>query len=214
MDTADIVTAPAKETITEPKSPSVTVTVTVLETDVVELPKPQIPPRPVMPPEATAFPRLQKVKVTLDKHNNLIFEAERERTKLEIELSDLKGLARLTKKKELESKIATKTEEIRTLKAGLSGIVRQHGFATVQDFYTAFYTAQHATEAYQKECAKWEEFYGEKATPKPKPCTKSYNDIKKWLTGRMPVNLTEAEIKGRDNRPPNRKNSPIHTQNG
>ena len=166
VDTADIVTAPAKETITEPKAPSVTVTATVLETDVVELPKPQIPPRPVMPPEATAFPRLQKVKVTLDKHNNLIFEAERERTKLEIELSDLKGLARLTKKKELESKIDTKTEEIRTLKAGLSGIVRQHGFVTVQDFYTAFYTAQRATDAYQKECAKWEESYGEKATPK------------------------------------------------
>ena len=119
-----------------------------------------------MPPEAAAFPRLQKIKVTLDKQNHLIFEAERERNKLEIELSDLKGLARLTKKKELESRIAIKNEEIRTLKAGLSGIVRQHGFATVQDFYTAFYTAQHATEAYQKECAKWEEVYGEKATPK------------------------------------------------
>ena len=66
----------------------------------------------------------------------------------------------------LESKIATKNEEIRTLKAGLSGIVRQHGFATVQDFYTAFYTAQRATEAYLKEYAKWDEAYGEKATPK------------------------------------------------
>ena len=65
-----------------------------------------------------------------------------------------------------ENRIATKTEEIRTLKAGLSGIVRQHGFVTVQDFYTAFYTAQRATDAYQKECAKWEEAYGEKATPK------------------------------------------------
>ena len=119
-----------------------------------------------MPPEATAFPRLQKVKVTLDKHNNLIFEAERERTKLEIELSDLKGLARLTKKKELESKIATKEEEIRTLKARLSNIVRQHEFATVQDFYTAFYTAQRAFDAYQKERSKWEEAYGEKVTPK------------------------------------------------
>ena len=119
-----------------------------------------------MPPEAAAFPRLQKVKVTLDKHNNLIFEAERERTKLELELSDLKGLARLTKKKELESRIAIKNGEIRTLKAGLSGIVRQHGFATVQDFYTAFYTAQRATDAYQKECTKWDEAYGEKATPK------------------------------------------------
>ena len=165
-DAADVVTAPAKETITEPKPTSVTVTTTVPKEAAVEQSKPQIPPRPVMPPEAAAFPRLQKVKVTLDKHNNLIFEAERERTKLEIELSDLKGLARLTKKKELETKIATKNEEIRTLKAGLSGIVRQHGFATVQDFYTAFYTAQRATDAYQKECAKWEEAYGDKAAPK------------------------------------------------
>ena len=121
-----------------------------------------------MPPEAAAFPKLQKIKVTLDKQNHLIFQAERERSQLEIELSDLKGLARLTKKKELESRIAAKNEEIRTLKAGLSGIVRQHGFATVQDFYTAYYTAKRATEAYQQECAKWEEAYGEKATPKAK----------------------------------------------
>ena len=166
MDTADVVTAPAKDEIVEPEPPVSTITATVLETEVVEQPKPQIPPRPIMPLEAAAFPRLQKVKVTLDKHNNLIFEAERERNKLELELNDLKGLARLAKKKELDSRIATKTEEIRTLKAGLSGIVRQHGFATVQDFYTAFYTAQRATDAYQKECAKWDEAYGETTTPK------------------------------------------------
>ncbi len=81
-------------------------------------------------------------------------------------MSDLKGLTRLTKKKELERRIATKNEEIRTLKAGLSGIVRQHGFATVQDFYTAFYTAKSAIDTYQKECAKWDESYGKKVTPK------------------------------------------------
>lgn len=39
----------------------------------------------------------------------------------------------------------------------------------MQDFYTAFYTAQRATDAYQKECAKWDEAYGEKATPKTEP---------------------------------------------
>lgn len=166
VDTADVSTAPTKETITAPKPPSVTVTATVPKAEVVEQPRTQIPPRPVMPPESIAFPRLQKVKVTLDKHNNLIFKAERKRTKLELELRDLKGLARLTKKKEIESRITTKTEEIQTLKAGLSGIVRQHGFATVQNFYTAFHTAQRATDTYQKECAKWEETYGEKATPK------------------------------------------------
>ena len=165
-DTTSVINTPATEVITEHEPPVTTITATVPKTEVVEQPKPQIPPRPVMPPEAAAYPRLQKIKVSLDKQNHLIFEAERERNKLEIELSDLKGFARLTKKKELESRIATKNEEIRTLKAGLSGIVRQHGFATVQDFYTAFYTAQRATEAYQKECAKWEESYGEKATPK------------------------------------------------
>lgn len=159
-------TVPAKKEVTEPESSTVTVTATVPEVAVTEPPKTQIPPRPVMPPEAAAFPKFQKVKITLDKHNNLIFEAECERNKLEIELSDLKGLARLTKKKELESRIATKTEEIRTLKAGLSGIVRQHGFTTVQDFYTAFYAVQNAFDQYQKDCAKWDETYGEKATPK------------------------------------------------
>ena len=66
----------------------------------------------------------------------------------------------------LESKITTKEEEIRTLKARLSNIVRQHEFATVQDFYTTFYTAQRAFDAYQKERSKWEEAYGEKVTPK------------------------------------------------
>ena len=165
-DTTDVVTALAKEVITESDPPVSTTTATVPETGSVEQPNPQIPPRPLIPPEAASFPKLQKVKVTLDKHNNLIFEAERERTKLEIELNDLKGLVRLTKKKDLESRIATKTEEIRTLKAGLSNIVRKHGFAMVQDFYTAFYTAQRVTDAYQKECAKWKEIYREKATPK------------------------------------------------
>ena len=32
--------------------------------------------------------------------------------------------------------------------------------------YTAFYTAQRAFDAYQKERSKWEEAYGEKVTPK------------------------------------------------
>lgn len=36
----------------------------------------------------------------------------------------------------------------------------------MSDFYTVFYTAQRATDAYQKECDKWEEAYGKKATPK------------------------------------------------
>lgn len=46
---------------------------------VTEPPDPRIPPRPVMPPEAAAYPKLQKVKTALDKHSHLIFEAEHEK---------------------------------------------------------------------------------------------------------------------------------------
>ena len=109
---------------------------------------------------------LLKIKAVLDKQNNLIFETERERNILEFERDDLKGFTKPTKKKELDSRITSKNEAIKVLKAGLSGIVRQHGFETAQDFYTAFYTAQRAANAYQNECTKWDETYGEKATPK------------------------------------------------
>lgn len=188
--------------LTEHEPPVATITATVPETEVVEQPKPQIPPRPVMPPEAAAFPKLQKIKVTLDKQNHLIFEAERERTKLEIELSDLKGLAILTKKKELESRIATKNEEIRTLKAGLSGIVGQHGFETVHDFYTAFYTAQRTPQRHiRRNVPSGKKHMERKPLQKPNQCTRRYNGIKKRLTDRMPANLIETEIKGRDNLP-------------
>lgn len=85
---------------------------------------------------------------------------------MEIERDDLKGFARLTKKKELDSKINHKNEEIDSLKAGLSGIVRKYGFWTVQEFYTALKVSQNSFYKYQEECAKWKEAYGEKATQK------------------------------------------------
>lgn len=50
--------------------------------------------------------------------NEIIFEAERVRNLLEIKRDDLKGLARLIKKKELDSKIDRRYEEIDILKAG------------------------------------------------------------------------------------------------
>lgn len=54
----------------------------VIKCMVVEQFKPQILPRPVTPSETAAFPKLQKVKTTLDKHNYLIFKAEREMERL------------------------------------------------------------------------------------------------------------------------------------
>ena len=199
-NTADVVIAPAKESITEPEPPENTITATVPKAEVVEQPKPQIPPRPVMPPEAAAFPRLQKVKVTLDKHNNLIFEAEAERNKLELELSDLKGLARLTKKKELENR-PPKPKKSELLKPDYPVSSDSMDLQRCR-----IYTPHSIPHSVPQTRIRRDVPSGRKPTErkplqKPKPCTKSYSGIKKRLTSKTPANLTEAEIKGRDNRP-------------
>lgn len=67
--------------------------------------KPKIPLKPVMPAEATVYPKLFKIYKELKQQNEIIFEAEKERNALKLERDDLKGLARFTKKDELQNKI-------------------------------------------------------------------------------------------------------------
>ena len=112
--------------------------------------EPYLPPRLEMPPDAAVYLKYAKVKDELDRQNKQIFAAERERGNLEIQLSDLRGIARLTQKGSLERQIADKKDEISIRKTGLSNTVRKYGFATVQDFYTAFRTTQSAYERHQQ----------------------------------------------------------------
>ncbi len=55
--------------------------------------KPKIPLGPVMPTEAAAYPKFSKIYKELKRHNEITFEAEKERNTLEHERNDLKGLA-------------------------------------------------------------------------------------------------------------------------
>ena len=80
----------------------------------------------------------------------IIFNAERERNELELERDSLKGLAKLTKKGELQSRIDRKNEEIDLLKVGLSGIVKRYGFQTVHDFYYQRENADRQTKQISK----------------------------------------------------------------
>ena len=96
------------------------------------------PDKPVMTPEAATYPKLKKIKAELDNQNNLIFQAEQQRGNLEIELSDLKGLAKLTRKAELQRKIDEKTDYINRLKIGLSNMVRNYGFENMNEFYLSY----------------------------------------------------------------------------
>ena len=61
-----------------------------------------------MSAEAAAYPKLLKIYKELNRQNGIIFDAERERNGLELERDSLKGLAKLTKKGELQSRIDRK----------------------------------------------------------------------------------------------------------
>ncbi|MDO5560851.1 MAG: MobA/MobL family protein [Oscillospiraceae bacterium] len=129
-------------------------------TPVHETAKPQIPPKPSMPADAKAFPKLSRIYQELNQHNDIIFEAEKERNALEDQRDSLKGLAKLTKKGDLQARIDRKNEQIETLKKGLKGIVWRYGFQTVQDFYRSYHASASAYRDYQSKVKNWESTYG------------------------------------------------------
>ena len=133
-------------------------------TSTVEEPyKSVIPPKtydkPVMTSEAAAYPKLKKIKAELDNQNNLIFQAEQQRGNLEIELSDLKGLAKITRKTELQRKIDEKIDYINRLKIGLSNMVRIYGFENMNEFYLNYKDSKLAYDDYRHKIHEYEQSY-------------------------------------------------------
>ena len=123
------------------------------------------PDKPVMTPEEATYSKLKKIKAELDNQNNLIFQAEQQRGNLEIELSDLKGLAKLTRKAELQRKIDEKTDYINRLKIGLSNMVRNYGFENMNEFYLSYKESQNAYAEYQQEVDDWKKSNDNAETP-------------------------------------------------
>ena len=164
-----------------------------------KLPKqetPKIPPKPVMSAEAAIYPKLLKIYKELNRHNGIIFDAERERNELELERDSLKGLAKLTKKGELQSRIDRKNEEIDLLKVGLSGIVKRYGFQTVHGFYKTFATAKTANADYQSKADKWEERYGEKAQRREESIYKRLQNYQRENANRQMKQASKNKDKG------------------
>ncbi len=122
--------------------------------------KSKIPPKPIMSAEAAAYPKLFKIYKELKRQNEIIFEAEKERNALELERNDLKGIARFTKKGELQSKIDRKNEEIGILKIGLSGIAKRYGYKNVQEFYRIYHKSHSAYITYREKEAAWDKNCG------------------------------------------------------
>lgn len=121
--------------------------------------------RLTMTPEAAAYPKLKKIKTELDSQNAIIFEAEKLRGSLEIEMSNLKGLAKLTRKGDLQRKIDEKTYYINRLKVGLSNMVRNSGFENMNEFLQTFRECRNAYTDYQRQYESWKNACRKPDTP-------------------------------------------------
>ncbi|WP_251392599.1 MobA/MobL family protein [Mediterraneibacter agrestimuris] len=157
---------------------------------------PQTPPKPVMSAEAAAYPKLLKIYKELNRQNGIIFDAERERNGLELERDSLKGLAKLTKKGELQSRIDRKNEEIDLLKVGLSGIVKRYGLQTVHDFYKTFAASKTANAEYRDKVDKWEEQYGEKVQKKEESISKRLRNYQRENADRQTKQISKSRNRG------------------
>lgn len=127
-----------------------------------EPPKPTIPPRPKPSKEAASYRQLCEINQKLKEQNRAIFAVEQQRNELEEQLAGCRGIFKAGRRSELSRQIADKNEQIASMKARLSGIVREYGFKNVESFYKALRKAESANEDYQNRLQKWEQQYGEK----------------------------------------------------
>lgn len=161
--------------------------------------KRQIPPKPEMTAEAVAYPKLHKIYNELVRQNETIFAAEEERNALEDKQSNLKGLSKLTKKGELQSEIDRINERIALLKVGLSGIAKQYGYQTVQDFYRAYHIAKNAYADYLEKASRWEKLMEQRK--RVIPYMTEYRIIKGKVQTVKWSKLLKAGTEGRGNVP-------------
>lgn len=159
-------------------------------------PEKETPPKPVMPAEAAVYPKLFKIYKELKQQNEIIFEAEKERNALELERDDLKGLARFTKKGELQIRIDRKNEEIDILKIGLSGIVKRYGYQNVQEFYRIYHKSHSAYVDYREQVANWEKTYGNAQNQKKESVYERLRNLQTESSDRQSEQIFESRDRG------------------
>ena len=113
-------------------------------------------------PEAVSYKHLCEIYQKLQEQNKAIFALEKQRSDLEIELSDSKGIFKAKRRSELSTEIAGLEERISRMKVRLSQIVKEYGYPNAEAFYKAFHKAETAYGDYQDSLKNWKQRYGEK----------------------------------------------------
>lgn len=123
-----------------------------------------IPPRPRMSELAHDYEmRLEEIMEKLKRQNRAIHTQEVEKERIDEDLKNCTGLFQGKKRKELQAQSDKYAETIQTMKQGLSHIVQDYKYPTVDAFLQDYKQGKSEYESYVKANKEWEAKYGEKS---------------------------------------------------
>jgi hypothetical protein len=109
--------------------------------------------KPKMPFLVAKFQQLTDIE--LQKINNTIFEYQQQRSNLEIELLDCKGMLKSGKYAELKKQIDIFDIKINNTKGNISEIILKYGYKNAKEFYTELFKAREEKTRYEEDYKDW-----------------------------------------------------------
>lgn len=117
----------------------------------------QIPKKPEKPLLSSKYSGIMDLDVELKRRNEEIFKVERERSNLEIELSECSGVFKQKRKKELQEQIAVLDRKVGKMKSELSNVLQDAGYANASEFYTELFMVREEKQRYEEAYKEWQQ---------------------------------------------------------
>ena len=143
----------------------------------------QLPTKPKEPLLLSKYPMIMKLDMELKRKNEEIFTVEQERGKLEVELSECTGIFKQKQRKELQERITLLDKKVDKMKAELSQVLRDAGYANAAEFFTELFAVRDEKQRYEEAYKKWQEECVRAKIEAMKE-SKYYGDTKSYVKGR------------------------------
>lgn len=115
------------------------------------------PKKPEEPLLLSKYPVIMELDAELKRRNKEIFAIEHERGNLEIELAECTGVFKQKQRKELLETIAHLNRKVEKMKAELSKVLRDDGYANAAEFFTVLFEVREEKRKYEEACKVWQE---------------------------------------------------------
>lgn len=119
--------------------------------------KVQLPKKPEEPLLLSKYLVIMELDAELKRRNKEIFAVEQERGDLEIELSECSGVFKQKQRKELQERITLLDKKVEKMKAELSKVLWDAGYANAAEFFTELFAVHEEKRKYEEACKVWQE---------------------------------------------------------